>query len=209
MLRHLVLTLAALSPGALNAAESFRQFSGETSTPLAEIVTHLEQRLPDSVQIMELEGEAGLHYVGKSVPPVLAGFLETAFPRLDPTILTSGQAVTLTVGLQEMEAGTHLTLMALAEFPSLADAVPSGATVLLDGTGPGTCEGQIVAHSFEPVEEAAITYRTHLEQNGFVFPEDERQSASFFFGHAPGCDVALYLQSESDTTVAVIRYLEE
>ena len=111
--------------------------------------------------------------------------------------------------LSDIGDATDMSLMVLARFPDPAVPLMEGAAIMLDGTGAGECAGHMVLAHPLPTEEAAPAYREHLENEGFAFPDADPEETSFFIGHRPGCDLALYLQEDRGTSLIVIRYLED
>ncbi len=214
MLRNLIYAIgvgAALTATTIpsDAAESMRQFSAETSANYAEVVTSLKQRLPETVQILETSSGAMVYYTGNATPPSLAGFLKTAFAQLDPGVIATGQTVSLTMTLSELGEATTISLMVMARFPDAGAPMMEGAMIMLDGRGPGACEGQLILRQPMPPDVAAPAYREHFEKAGFAFDKADPQETSFFIGHRPGCELALYLQEDQGTSLVVIRYLED
>ena len=209
MLRLVLLILVLASPVAAKPTESLRQYTAETSTDVSRIVETLSQRLPESVALLELGGEVALSYTGNATPPALSGFLETAFQDLDPAVIAMGQTVSLTLTLANTDAGTIMSLMLMARFPSGGQPIMDGAVVMLDGRGAGTCAGQLVLQQPALPEAAAPAYVEHLENEGFAFEPYDPQETSFFIGHRPGCALALYLQEDQGASLIVIRYLED
>ena len=201
--------LAALFAQQARSGESMRQFQSETVVPLAQIIGDLEPRLPPSVVLLPTERGAILSYSGQATPAPLAAFLTAAFDGLAPETLAAGRTLSLALTMQAYPDGTDLSLMVLADFPDTAMPVPEGSIVMLDGTVPGACEGQIVLRHPERPKTTAKAYRAHLEAAGFAFPEAEPDEASFFIGYAPACTIALYLKPDRGTTLIVVRYLEE
>ena len=189
-------------------AETLRQFHAETSTPLSEIKTALENRLPDMVGVLG-EDTVTVAYSGNRVPPALVGFLETSFEKLDPTTLAIGKTLSLSLTLQGDDTGTVMSLMMMGNFPASRVPVLKDSVVMMDGSGPGNCAGQLVLRHLKPVEETASDYVSALKKDGFAFPDADSDEVSFFIGHAPDCQIAMYLHPQQDTTMVVIRYLED
>lgn len=212
MLRRLSAALAAgvflAVPSAL-ASESMRQFHAETATSLDEIVRHLQPRLPTTVTLLPTDEGAVLTYTGNATPDLIASFAEAAFETLPSGTLDIGRTLSLALTMSGREGGTDLSLMVLARFPEPVAPLPDGSVVILDGLGPGRCQGQQVLRHPGRHEEAARAWRGQLEQTGFVFPEAEPDEVSFFIGYAPNCSVALYLKPDQGTTLIVVRYLED
>ena len=77
MLRALLICVATLW-ATIGHAETVRQFTAETSTPLNEIVLALKKQVPGRV-FMTGEHQATLSFAGNSIPPRLAGFLANRF----------------------------------------------------------------------------------------------------------------------------------
>lgn len=210
MLRALAAALAlCLSAVGAGAGESIRQYLTETATGADEIVAGLKERLPRSVVLIEEEGGASLIFAGATTPVPLARFLTAAFPELDPGVIAPGRTVSLTLGVYGAGGATEMSLMVMARFPDPGGAPLDGAAVILDGTGPGACQGQVVMQHPKPPRDLGPVYRGHLEAEGFSFPDANPDETSFFIGHRPDCDLALYLESHRGTSLVVIRYLED
>ncbi len=207
----LLFALAAFAAEAnpLQRSETLRQYTAETSTDAGTIVAALKQRLPKSVALAEYDDGAMVHYAGNRTPAVLADFLTTGFEQLDGAAIAMGKTVSLTLTITDLGDSAEMSLMVLARFPAPAVPVMKGSHVIMDGTTPGACQGHMVIQHAEPIEDAAPAYREHLEDQGFAFEEFDPQDTSFFIGHRPGCDLALYLQEDRGTSLIVIRYLED
>ena len=190
-------------------AETLRQFHVETATPLSEIASALEQRLPDNMVATLGEYTVTVAYSGNRVPPELVGFLEASFENLSPETLSIGKTLSLSLTLQGGDAGTVMSLMMMANFPSSRVALLQDSVMMMDGSGPGGCSGQVVLRHLKSVEETATDYVSALKNDGFAFPDTDPEEVSFFIGHAPDCQIAMYLHPEQDTTMVVIRYLED
>jgi len=211
MLKALGLSVGLVAAAAATAAagERIRQFHAETATPVAEIVAALEARLPDGPPVIPTREGAMLSYAGRFTPAPLKAFVEAAFPALEARVLDPGSAVTLSLVLSEVEGVTDISLMVMAAFTQPGAPMIDGARVLLDGTGPGACEGQVILSHDMTVEAATEAYLAHLESEGYRFAERDPREMSFFVGHAPDCAIALYVQRDATRTVVAIRYLEE
>ena len=210
MLRAMVLVLSLVATLAhAQPRESMRQFLAETSTPAAKLVAALRQRLPETVPIIADADGIAVHYAGNATPAPLANLFAAHFEQLDPKIIAAGQTVSLTLLVSDIGDGTEMSLMVMARFPEPTLPLPKDAVVMLNGTGPSDCEGQLVLNHPLPIDEAAPVFREHLEDQGFAFPDAEPQETSFFIGHRPGCDLALYLQKDRGMSLVVIRYLED
>ncbi len=207
MLRLIFALLVFATP--LSAKESMRQFGSETSTGYGEIIGSLQQRLPDTVMVQDFGDSAAVSYAGNMVPPALGSFLKTAFEALDPSVIAPGKTVSLTMTLMPSDEGTSLGLMVMGRFDIAQGALPKGASVIMDGRGAGGCDGQVVLHHQEQIDDAAETYVAHLEAQGFAFNDNLTQGVSFFVGYRPGCETALYLQEEQGASLVVIRYLKD
>ncbi|MEO9827232.1 MAG: hypothetical protein ABJF50_22750 [Paracoccaceae bacterium] len=204
-----ILTAATVFLAAPVQAETLRQFHAETSTPLSEIATALEQRLPENMVAPLGKDTLTVAYSGNRVPPALAGFLEASFENLSPDTLRIGRTLSLSLTLQGGEAGTVMSLMMMGNFPSSRVALLKDSVMMMDGSGPGGCSGQVVLRHLKSAEETASDYVSALKDDGFAFPETDPDEVSFFIGHAPDCQIAMYLHPEQDTTMVVIRYLED
>ena len=202
------LTLLLLVWCTASHATSLRQFHSETSTPLDEIVRALETQMPGQVR-QPTAGRATLAYAGNTLPPRLAGFLAAAFENLPSEVLVPGTAVSLSLMLSSQGAGTDMSLMIMAAFPHTGVPLVPDSVMVMDGSGPGACTGQMVVQHLKPKRQSARIWRNHLESEGFSFADFDPESVSFFIGHRPGCEIALYLHPDQNTTMVVIRYLEE
>lgn len=212
MLRRFGRILAAtLALAALPAAgsESLRQFHAETRSSPAEIVAGLEPRLPASVTVTSVAGDAILSYTGNAPPAALAEFVEGTFDGLPEGFLLPGRTLSLALTISGRDGGADLSLLLLARFPEPRAPLPDGAVVLLDGRGMEDCTGQMVLRHPGRHRDVARAYRDHLESAGFAFPDAEPDEASFFIGYAPDCAAALYLRPDHGTTLIVVRYLED
>lgn len=208
MLR-LALLLVLLPGFGLAEGESVRQFHAQTATPAAELARNLDARLPEAVTMVQTEGQFALSYTGNATPETLVRFADAAFERFDPAMLAPGRTVSLTLSGAVYGDTTALSLMILARFAGPQAPVPPGAVVVLDGTGPGACEGQLVLQFPGPRKEARPAMLAHMEQAGFAFPDADPDETSFFIGQAPGCAAAVYLEPNGKTTLIVLRYLED
>lgn len=190
-------------------AETLRQFHSETSTPLFEIATALEQRLPENMVAPLSEDTLAVAYSGNRVPPALADFLEASFENLSPDTLNIGKTLSLSLTLQGGDAGTVMSLMMMGNFPGSRVTLLEDSVMMMDGSGPGGCSGQVVLRHLKSAQETANDYVSALKDDGFAFPDTDPEEVSFFIGHAPDCQIAMYLHPEQDTTLVVIRYLED
>ncbi|MEM7752765.1 MAG: hypothetical protein AAF230_05070 [Pseudomonadota bacterium] len=190
-------------------AETLRQFHATTSTPLSTIATALEQRLPDNMLAGLGSDTVSLAYSGNRVPPALTGFLQASFKDLPPESVTNGETLSLSLTLQSDTAGTLMSLMMMGDFPTSPIALPKGSKIMVDGSGSNDCAGQVVLSHPKPAGETAADYVRALKADGFTFPDVGPAEVSFFIGYAPNCQIAMYLHPEQDTTLVVIRYLED
>lgn len=202
----LFLVAAPLLAG--EARESLRQYAATTSTEMSTIVEQLTAQVPDTVVILEMGDQVAFSYTGDATPPGLSRFLTSAFEELDPGLIAMGQTVSLTATLAEDGDQTAMGLMLLARFTSGDSPVLDGATVLVDGRGAGSCNGQLILQQAMPQREAAKAYRELFEKRGFAFPDSSPQETSFFIGYRQNCELALYLQEQEGASLIVIRYLE-
>lgn len=207
MLKPLILALGLLATGA--EAQEMRQFFAETPSPLDQITAQLSQGLPEDAALTAASGAAYLSYTGTRVPPGLAQFLAAAFPDLDQAAIAPGQTVTLSVVMTQVAGGTDLSLMVMGRFEPRAGVHVPGGQILMDGRGAEPCSGQVLIQHAEPPETLLQSYIAAFEAQGFLFEEPHEEAMSFFFGHAPDCAVALYVEGQSGGSTAVIRYLEE
>lgn len=208
MLKSFLATATLLFATTLQA-ETLRQFHAETSTPLSEIAIALEQRLPENMVAPIGEDTFTVAYSGNRVPPALAGFIEATFANLSPDTLAVGKTLSLSLTLHGNGSGTVISLMMMGNFPSSRVTLLKDSVMMMDGSGPNGCSGQVVLRHLKPVEETASDYVSALKNDGFAFPETDPEEVSFFIGHAPDCQIAMYLHPEQDTTLVVIRYLED
>lgn len=209
MLTRFALALACTVSAIPAQAQEFRQFFAETSTPIDEITATLEPGLPDTAALTDAGDTVFLSYTGTQTPPILGSFLSNAFERLDQAVIAPGQTVSLNLHMTGDATGTQLALMVSGQFAPSDAALVDGGMVLMDGTGPGTCTGQIIIQHDTPPDQLTLDYVSAFENRGFVFEETRLGATSFFFGQAPDCTVALYFQGEAGGTTTVIRYLEE
>lgn len=190
-------------------AETLRQFHAETSTPLSELAVALERRLPKNMVAPLGEDTVFVSYSGNRIPAVLAGFLESSFEKLSPETFAVGKTISLSLTLQGDTTGTVMSLMVMGNFPASRVSLLKDSLMMMDGSGPGKCTGQMVLSHPKRAEETAKDYVDALKNDGFAFPDTEPDEVSFFIGHAPDCQIAMYLHPEQDTTMVVIRYLED
>lgn len=214
MLKTFILVLAVVLalPAAASQAERterLRQYYAETATDAGQIVSMLKQRLPASVSLAESDDGAMLHYAGNLTPEALGDFLTAGFAELDPSVIAVGKTVSLTLMINDLGDATEMSLMVLARFPDFTVPVLDGGHVIMDGTGADACQGHMVIQHTTSPKDAAPAYIQHLENEGFAFEEYDPQETSFFIGHRPGCDLALYLQEHQGASLIVIRYLED
>ncbi|MXQ09735.1 hypothetical protein GQ651_17960 [Alphaproteobacteria bacterium GH1-50] len=200
------LMIPALSLG--STGESMKQYHAETSTPLAEIVRHLEARLPDAAPMAASGTKATVSYSGSHVPDALRSFLVTAFPDVDAELLAPGRTVTLAVTLRAADAGTEGALLILTRLTADETGLPAGAVVLLDGRGAAPCAGQVVVSHDLPRGETAELYQTYFESEGYRFDGHSLAGVSFFVGYRPGCSVTLYFEADGGATVVVAQFSE-
>ncbi|NNE81508.1 MAG: hypothetical protein HKN18_14670 [Silicimonas sp.] len=208
MLR-LVLALTLALAGSANATESVRQFHAETATPVADLARHLEARLDGTATVLHHGDQVLVSYTGNATPDPLTRFASAAFQTLDPSVLAPGRVVTMNLSATQYDGTTALSLMILARFPKARAPVPESAMVLLDGTGPGDCEGQLVLQYPDRRKATRLAMLDHLQDAGFDLSQNDADELSFFIGQAPGCEIALYLKPKGKTTLIVLRYLED
>ena len=189
-------------------ASNLRQYHAESVTPLDEVVTALERRLPKMVHSLGT-GFVTVAYSGKRPPLALTRFLEAWFEELPPKTFGSGRTLSLSLTVHGDDNGTILSLMLLGDFPGSGVKLPPKSVMMMDGGSRADCTGQYVARHPADAEETAKIYRKHMEVDGFSFSDNDPQEASYFIGQAPGCTLAMYLQPDQNTTMVVIRYLEE
>jgi len=210
MLRSLFVSIAlAVLGGIAHGNESVRQFHAETTTPKDEIAEALRTVVGRDVALIDTGETLMISYSGNATPPVLASFFEAAFSDLSPEILAMGRSLSLTATLTEYDDFTDMSLMVLARFDAHTLPLPDGGYIMLDGTTPNTCNGQLVIAHDLPLKQAAKLYRGHFESEGYDFPDAEPDEVSFFIGYGPECELAMYLEPDRGSTLVVIRYLEE
>jgi hypothetical protein len=200
-------TILAALPAA--GSESLRQFHAETLSSPDEIVARLEPRLLPSVTVTTVADDAILSYTGNAPPAALTDFVESTFDALPEGFLIPGRTLSLALTISGRDGGADLSLLLLARFPEPPAPLPDGAVVLLDGRGAADCTGQMVLRHPGRHRDVAKSYREHLEEAGFAFPDAEPDETSFFIGYAPDCAAALYLRPDQGTTLIVVRYLED
>jgi hypothetical protein len=206
MLRLAIAILLALCAASAQASP-LRQYNVETPTSFAEVTADLERRLPDMVHRLGSRS-ATVAYSGKHPPMPLVRFLETTFEELAPGALV-GKTLSLSLTVHGDTNRSILSLMLLGNFPSSDVNLPPKSLMMMDGGSRSACSGQVVARYPAEAAATAEVFREHMEEEGFSFPEADPQEVSFFIGHAPGCTLAMYLQPDQNTTMVVVRYLEE
>ena len=202
------LFIVAAPVGANEGRESLRQYAASTTTEMSMIAEQLASQVPDSAVLLDMRDDEAFRYMSDATPPGFSRFLTSAFTDLDPAVIAMGQTVSLTATLARADGGTAMGLMVLARFTSPDSPLLDGATVLVDGQGPGDCEGQLILQQPMPQGEAANAYRALFEARGFDFPDATPQETSFFIGYRQDCELALYLQEQEGASLIVIRYLE-
>ena len=178
MLRWAITLCLALT-GAAQAGETVRQFYVETETPASAIAAGLSVGLPDAVHVLQDDTSLMLAYSGASTPLRLSSYFGATFDQLDPGVLAPGKMVSLNFTATESNGLTALSLVVLARFPGPPPVVPKGAVVVLDGTGTGPCEGQLVLQYPAHREETLAVFTTHLEEAGFHLPDIDEREVSF------------------------------
>lgn len=211
MLRSLIVAIVIAFGGTAFAEtrEAMRQYHAETTTSKAEIADALRPVVGPNVALIDAGETLMISYSGNATPPVLASFFGAAFSDLDPGLLAMGRTISLTATLTEHDDFTEMSLMVLARFDAPTLPLPDGGHIVLDGTTPNTCNGQLVIAHDLPLKQAAKLYRGHFESEGYDFPDAEPDEVSFFIGYGPECELALYLEPDRGSTLVVIRYLEE
>ena len=207
MLKVLFLAFAMVLAGQVQAS-NLRQFHVEIAAPFDEVVTTLERRLPDMVHSLGTDS-ATIAYSGNRPPLALTSFLEASFEEVPPNTFGARKTFSLSLTVQGDDSGTTLSLMLLGDFQGSGVKLPPKSLMMMDGGSRADCTGQYVARHPANAKDTAKVYRKHMEAEGFSFPDADPQEVSFFIGQAPGCALAMYLQPDQNTTMVVIRYLEE